>query len=292
MNRLQLRCAAETMNYTSIANRKTGLLPVLALDIKPTANVFGQPGTLARRISTQSSRIISPCAQVAYVVIRNTHAIRESPDSATITSPVLNRSQSLLSTDRTTILTPRRSDRMRLESQLADVWTRAILPYPGMSARRGEHLIRASASSVMRKLSIASITRRTPSLASMSHNVKPDEDGKLEEEFGRKDSMDSPNTRGFGYGSLKRKGDKVISGLYQMPIEPPTRNSSVRGIRRSKSFGVVHSRKVSKGKGRPITSVSDNDQLPIQPEFAKKRWSSPANMVKGWSSDGFRRFFP
>lgn len=39
------------------------------------------------------------------------------------------------------------------------MWTKQILPYPGMTGRaRSEHIVRSSASSMMRKLSVASIT--------------------------------------------------------------------------------------------------------------------------------------
>ncbi|KYK56016.1 hypothetical protein DCS_07981 [Drechmeria coniospora] len=57
------------------------------------------------------------------------------------------------------VLAPARGERARLESLLGDVWSREILPFPGMTARaRSEHLVRTSASTVMRKLSVASIT--------------------------------------------------------------------------------------------------------------------------------------
>lgn len=48
---------------------------------------------------------------------------------------------------------------MRLEALLADVWSRGFLPFPGMSGRsRSEQLVRSSASTVIRKLSVASIS--------------------------------------------------------------------------------------------------------------------------------------
>lgn len=63
---------------------------------------------------------------------------------------------------------------------MTDVWTRDILPYPGMTGRaRGEHLVRASASSMMRKLSVASIasnfTKRSGSMASLHLTNEDDE---------------------------------------------------------------------------------------------------------------------
>jgi len=68
---------------------------------------------------------------------------------------------------------------MRLESLLADVWTRDILPFPGMISRtRGEHNVRSSASSIMRKLSVASIasnfSKRSNSIISI-HRMNDDD---------------------------------------------------------------------------------------------------------------------
>lgn len=76
------------------------------------------------------------------------------------------------------VLAPARSERARLEAFLADVWSREILPFPGMTTRaRSEHLVRTSASTVMRKLSVASITSSfTKRSGSLSQKSKPSED--------------------------------------------------------------------------------------------------------------------
>jgi hypothetical protein len=117
------------------------------------------------------------------VIIKNTTTLKDAQHSASsmVTQPI-NRSQSLLSTNRITVLAPPRSDRTRLESLVSDVWSREILPFPGMTTRvRSEHIVRASASSVIRKLSAASIasnfTRRSTSMVSFgsSHRVVTDE---------------------------------------------------------------------------------------------------------------------
>ncbi|KAG6055096.1 hypothetical protein E4U17_003214 [Claviceps sp. LM77 group G4] len=49
-------------------------------------------------------------------------------------------------------------ERARLETLLEDVWSREILPFPGVSTRiRSEKFVRTSASTMMRKLSVMSI---------------------------------------------------------------------------------------------------------------------------------------
>jgi hypothetical protein len=86
----------------------------------------------------------------------------------------INRSQSLLATShRLPLLAPSRGDRARLEALLSDVWSREVLPFPGMTVRaRSEHLMRSSATSVIRKLSVASIassfTKRSGSITSLT----------------------------------------------------------------------------------------------------------------------------
>ena len=111
------------------------------------------------------------------MIIKNTNALKDIPKSVSTTA--INRSQSLLTTNRIPILAPSRADRIRLEALLADIWTRDVLPFPGMTGRaRSEHRVRASASSMMRKLSVASIasnfTKRSGSVASLQRAVEAD----------------------------------------------------------------------------------------------------------------------
>ena len=114
---------------------------------------------------------MGPKSPLYQVILKNTSVEREAAVSASKSS--INRSQSLLTTNaRIPVLAPSRGDRARLEALLSDVWTRGVLPFPGITVRaRSEHLVRSSASSVMRKLSVASIassfTKRSSSNASM-----------------------------------------------------------------------------------------------------------------------------
>lgn len=132
------------------------------------------PGTIARRISIHRATTVGPRFGLCQVIIKNTSAFKNVPHSASCTS--INRSQSLLMTNRIPVLAPSRTERTRLETLLSDIWTRDVLPYPGMSSRaRNEHPVRASASSMMRKLSVASITsnftKRSGSMASLQRTL-------------------------------------------------------------------------------------------------------------------------
>lgn len=132
------------------------------------------------------------------VIIKNTNAFKESASTTAI-----NRSQSLLTTNRIPVLAPSRADRIRLEAILTDVWTKEVLPYPGMTGRaRSEHLVRASASSMMRKLSVASIasnfTKRSGSMASLHRTTEDDESSEtdiLKATPGRTDNNSSESSQ-------------------------------------------------------------------------------------------------
>ncbi|KAK8056984.1 hypothetical protein PG993_002211 [Apiospora rasikravindrae] len=165
--------------------RLTGLIPnephdhpeaplcsSLSLDIKSLGTVFGKPGTVARRLSIHRATTVGPKSSLCQVILKNTTLLRDPSGSGSVTP--INRSQSLLTTNsRIPVLSPGRGERARLEALLADVWSRAILPFPGITNRsKSEYLVRSSASAMKRKLSVASITntflKRTPSTTSMN----------------------------------------------------------------------------------------------------------------------------
>ena len=131
---------------------------VLCLDIKSLGFVFGQPGTLTRRQSIQRAATVNSRRNGHQVIIKNTVSLKESGEPPAPELESLSRSQSLLSTHRIPILAPKRAERQRIETAMSDVWTRDRLPFPGMTGNRGSYLIQRSATSVMRKISKASMT--------------------------------------------------------------------------------------------------------------------------------------
>ena len=131
---------------------------MLSIDIKTLGFVFGQPGTLTRRQSIQRAATVNSRRNGHQVIIKNTNSLKESGEPPAPESECLSRSQSLLSTHHTPILAPKRAERQRIETAMSDVWTRDRLPFPGMTGNRGSYLIQRSATSVMRKISKASMT--------------------------------------------------------------------------------------------------------------------------------------
>jgi hypothetical protein len=153
----------------------------LSLDIKAIGPVFGHADSLVRRMSVHRAATLGSKTNMAQVIIKNTEAQKTAEQAASVVPNLVTRSQSHMSTNHVPTLAPRRAERIRLETVLEDIWTKDVLPYPGMANRRVENPIRASANSVMRKLSMASIasnfSRRSPSFSSLSNTRSEDSFG-------------------------------------------------------------------------------------------------------------------
>jgi hypothetical protein len=202
------RATAESNELLDERVMSTDLLSRIEMDITPIGDVFGRPGTLARRISLH--RTGPSCKQgMCQVIVNNTFSLSERNSSMTgptTAPPSIVRSQSLINMTRIPVLSPRRSERMRLEDELADVWTRDAIPYPRMigshthgSLRRaaGEGLA-GVAGNVIRKLSIASITSSFTRRSGSQHSLhSPDKGVPLsvtsESDEKEKDKDTSPN---------------------------------------------------------------------------------------------------
>lgn len=166
------RITAENRDSSEGRSNVHDLLSIIPESFKPLSSAFSHVQSLARRMSIQRAATLVSKAAMRQVVIKDTQALRISTDANARDSIPVARSQSLLSSNHVQTLAPRRAERIRLEVALSDVWTKEVLPYPGMASRRPENPIRASANSVMRKLSMASIasnfSKRSTSYASVS----------------------------------------------------------------------------------------------------------------------------
>jgi hypothetical protein len=172
-NHLRSRIAKEAQESTERNPNSSGDLSLLLLDAKSLGPAFEAHNGFTRRKSIHRAATLGPKTNLQQVIIKNTDAQKSGGDASSL--PVM-RSQSHLSSSHIPILAPRRAERIRLEAAIGDVWTRDVLPYPGMLSRRMETHIRASANSVMRKLSIASlasnfsISKRSNSFTSLTQH--------------------------------------------------------------------------------------------------------------------------
>lgn len=152
--------------------------PLIA-EMRSVGKAFGKPGSFVRRMSVHRTATVGPTTEVNQVIIKNTLSAKEAVESASTSSLQLPRSQSVATPSHVQTLAPRRADRVRLESLLSTVWTKTLLPYPGMAPRRSDP-IRASANHVIRKFSMASITsnfsssKRSASYTSITQGRKED----------------------------------------------------------------------------------------------------------------------
>lgn len=130
--------------------------PLIA-EMRSVGKAFGKPGSFVRRMSVHRTATVGPTTDLNQVIIKNTQSAKEALDNSSNTSLQIPRSQSVATPSHVQTLAPRRADRVRLETLLSDVWSKDLLPYPGMTPRRSDPL-RASANHVIRKFSMASIT--------------------------------------------------------------------------------------------------------------------------------------
>lgn len=264
----------------------------------------------------QRAATVGRGASISQVIIRNTHIPEELHEFRQPSTSSINRSQSHLTSNRIVVLAPKRSERARLESVLGDVWTKDRLPYPGMIASRGGQIIRASAGSLARKLSLASIqgsfSRRSASLTVSSKKSYETLSGSKSSRERiptfeiRRDSFDerpTPRHRRQTSHDVPELDsmDTVVSRMIgdSLPTHITPSVTKDDGI---KQTGVLHKQPVQ------VTS------LPVGPEDSaqafypeevekmqntvsveeslsgknKKRWSNPMGLLKGRAAEGWR----
>ena len=287
--------AAESQNQFEEYPISPARYSALYLAIRPIGSILGQPGTLARRISIQRAATMGPRTNVCQVFIRNTHALRDIVDSSIAGNYAVGRSRSLLTTNRIPVLAPKRMERMKMEQDLSKVWTKDMLPYPGMGGNRGDHanMIRASASSVMRKLSRASIasgfSKRSTSFASLT-NSKFDEVYEPSTIIGKLDTSNGMNSMPLLPIGESSKID-AQGALSFRSIVLPDRTSSRKGAHpKSKGFSnKENGTDVSEGSsiGKNIVRQSGNSDE----RTLRNRWSSPISLIRSFSTEGMKGFF-
>ncbi|KAL9615402.1 MAG: hypothetical protein Q9167_000230 [Letrouitia subvulpina] len=182
-------------------NEEAFILPpvysILVLKVHSHGHVFGLPGSLTRRLSIQRAATIHSRLNSCQVIIKNTTTQKEEDNSATCVLTPIGRSKSLVAIRNIPVLSPKRTDRLRMEASLAQVWTRDLLSYPGMIINRSEHTMRASASSVMRKFSKASITSSFSKRSVSAASFIEDKPGTLNKDLRQIDEAENEQDQRF-----------------------------------------------------------------------------------------------
>lgn len=157
-----------------------------SLDLAPLDRETRTAPSLARRTSMHSlgTSLVKPNLQ--HVVIKKTHcpnfAAHASHIDGEMDRPKIPSSQSAM------ILTARRHDRVRLERFISDVYTRDVLPFPGMTLAKGDILLRPGV--IMRRFSIRpGFGRRSTSLSVPCHRRNVTDAGSIPESIGMTDEI-------------------------------------------------------------------------------------------------------
>lgn len=277
----------------AVAKREEEISPItpvyelLTLNVNSLGFIFGMPGSLTRQLSVQRAATVHARTNGAQVIIRNTTAGKANKDEGDSVFGSIGRSKSVMSASHVPILAPKRTDRSRMESALSDVWSRDRLPFPGMSTQR-DHAIRASASSMMRRISRASISstfsKRSPSTASFA-SLKPTVDL---QQIG--EGIDERDPRMVGYQSLRstprqdHAGEEKIEGSGTL-----MRTGTVMGVKLSDATNQVSEHQVPRFLGQAVRIESTDKG---SPRVVRNRRSVPGGLLRGWAPDGLKAWRP
>lgn len=253
-------------------------------EMRSIGRAFGKPGSFVRRMSVHRAATVGPMTDMNQVIIKNTQAVKEALDNNSTASLPMGRSQTVYGPSQVQTLAPRRADRVRLETLLADVWSKDVLPYPGMTPRRTDD-IKASANHVMRKFSMASIasnfsqSKRNAShtsMASARHNedLRSCESSRASERKLQKQPKQPKHARpplvdfhnapdaflpeDFGLQDpTKRKKSALRTFTLNMerPFTPLLGENKPAGLRRAQS--------VRETPGEPSASSEDTEMVPV-----------------------------
>jgi hypothetical protein len=278
---------------SAVARGRANILELqspLMEDIKSIEEINEEKGlqrySSLRHASTRSNR-----SDQHHVIITNTQTYSETVETSSQSSLRLLRSHSSAVPSRTQTLAPRRSDRHRLEKVLVDVWSRDLLPYPGLTRKTDP--FRASANHVMRKFSMASITsnfsssKRSVSYTSIgswrkdeSPSCRADEASRQTHSLQVKPTPDRPALvsfhttpdaflpADFELNSTMSKGKKsalrLLASTFERPFTPTTTNENRKeGLGRTQSVGQPS--KIIPDGARPPHSVQSSDRQMMLP---------------------------
>lgn len=270
--------------------KDTSLTPpiytTMILDASPLGPVFGMFGSVTRRLSIQRASTVHSRTNGAQVIIRNTTAAKEKKDDNDSIFDSIGRSKSVMTANHVPILAPKKSDRSRMEALLFDVWSHDQLPYPGMSTHKVDRPLRASASSMMRRLSRASISstfsKRSASTTSFA-DTKPGASVPDLQKIGEGDD-DERDPRLDAYQSLRstpggfeQSSDKRMHGSGRLK-----RMGTVKGVRLSDATNRV----LLGGEVPRTVRVESTDKG--SPRLVRHRRSMTGGLLRGFSTETMR----
>lgn len=225
LSRISSHVSTQTQAVAEGARNIFELHSPILTSMRSIGRAFGsKPGSFLRRMSpVHRAATVGPTTDVNQVIIKNTPAVKETLETSSTASLPIGRSQTVAGPTQVQTLAPRRAERVRLETLLSDVWSKDILPHPGMTTRRTDDF-RASANHVMRKFSMASIasnfssttktTKRNASHTSMASS-RPHHNHKHKDKD-KEDTRSCEVARG-GDGRLRKHARPPLVDFHNAP---------------------------------------------------------------------------
>lgn len=254
--------------------RKYSFVNLLLL---PLDRVQYTVASLARR-SSMDSVSVSRKANVQHVIIKKTHCPHNSEEASSplggdgeIERPKMPAVRGALT------LSARRMDRIRLERLVSDVYTRDVLPLPGMVLGRGDLFRRGS---IMRRLSMhAGFTRRSSSVSTI-HSGPVTADARSVYEY---DGDENDLITGHdGCADQQRSSDA--------DCESPKTPTPTLGRSRTHRFRAP-SRKSTGLVSSPRSEKRSQDSNP-ESSPSRKKWTSPMSLLSALSPKNLMRARP
>jgi hypothetical protein len=250
-----LRVSAALVDTAGSKTWEAGEHSFQVLQLAPIGNVQYTVSSMARR-SYMDSIPIARKSHVQHVVIKKTHFPRSVEEPVTQAEGEIERPKT--PTNRSVVtLIARRVDRIQLERLVADIWTRDLLPFPGMVLGKGD---RFKHRPILQKLNIHTGFGRRSASISTTHSKRPSIDSRSEHDVGDK---------AIGRSSEAYEGqDKEVE---YAPSQLPTQSPSTP--QRTRTIWVMNSPKKSVPASPHSENRSSQDESADSTPSPKK-WSS------------------
>lgn len=228
--------------------------------------------SVARR-SSMDSMTISRKANVQHIIIKKTHCPHTSEEAASPSGGEgeLERPKTPVARGAVTLIA-RRMDRIRLERMIADVYTRDVLPMPGMVLGRGDLFRRGS---IMRRLSLHTGFTKRSSTVSIGNPGPMVVDARSVEECSVEEK------------ELVAGHDGIADHAHSPNPECESPRSPTTPLGRSRTIRFRTSRKSAGSASSPRSEKSQESKPDTPP--ARKKWTSAVSLFNVLSPRNLKR---
>lgn len=244
----------------------------------PLDHVQYTVASLARR-SSMDSMALSRKSNIQQVVIKKTHYPHTYDESTNLPGSEIERPKTQASRDSLTVAA-RRIDRIRLEKMMANIYTRDVLPFPGMALGRGDLFRRGS---LIRRLSFHGGFNRRSISASTSQIGPIATDGRPVAEYNCEEKELIAGHDGCDEQPFSPGTEHALPRTPRTPTSITGRSKTLR-IRGSKKHmgSITTSPRSEKRSSRGSSEMSPT----------RKKWTSPLSLFGALSPKSLVRSRP